>query len=65
MNVRFEGNNGHDADMTRCLLMTQGGHPVVEAHGSEICSQGTEDELISLALDGSGDVASQKWVTGH
>ena len=23
MNVRFEGNNGHDADVTRCLLMTQ------------------------------------------
>ena len=22
-NVRFEGNNGHDADVTRCLLMTQ------------------------------------------
>ena len=21
MNVRFEGNNGHDADVTRCLLM--------------------------------------------
>ena len=20
MNVRFQGNNGHDADMTRCLL---------------------------------------------
>jgi hypothetical protein len=26
MNVRFEGNNGHDADATRCLLMTQSGH---------------------------------------
>ena len=24
-NVRFEGNNGHDADVTRCLLMTQSG----------------------------------------
>ena len=23
MNVRFEGNNGHDADVTRCLLMTK------------------------------------------
>ena len=22
MNVRFEGNNEHDADVTRCLLMT-------------------------------------------
>jgi hypothetical protein len=26
MNVRFEGNNGHDADVARCLLMTQSGH---------------------------------------
>ena len=26
MNVRFEGNNRHDADATRCLLMTQSGH---------------------------------------
>jgi hypothetical protein len=23
MNVRFERNNGHDADVTRCLLMTR------------------------------------------
>ena len=27
MNVRFEANNGHDADVTRCLLMTQSRHP--------------------------------------
>ena len=25
-NVCFEGNNGHDADVTRCPLMTQSGH---------------------------------------
>ncbi len=25
MNVRFEGNNGHYADVTRCLLMTRTG----------------------------------------
>ena len=25
--VRFERNNGHDADVTRCLLMTQIRHP--------------------------------------
>ena len=24
-NVRFQGNNGHDADGVRCLLMTQRG----------------------------------------
>jgi hypothetical protein len=28
MNVRFDRNNGHDADVTRCLLMTQSGHPL-------------------------------------
>ena len=27
MNVRFEGNNGHDADGPLCRLMTQSGHP--------------------------------------
>ena len=26
MNVHFEANNGHDADVTRCLLMTHSGH---------------------------------------
>ena len=26
MNVRFEGNNGHDADVTRYLLMTRSGY---------------------------------------
>ena len=26
MNVRFEGKNRHDADVTRCLIMTQSGH---------------------------------------
>ena len=25
MNVRFEGINGHDVDVTRCLLMTHSG----------------------------------------
>jgi hypothetical protein len=25
MNVRFEGNNGHDADVTRCLLVNHSG----------------------------------------
>src|SRR6476620_11550657 len=30
MNVRFEGNNGHDAEVTRCLLMTQSGHQRLE-----------------------------------
>ena len=28
MNVRFEGNSGHDADVTRGLLLTHSGHCV-------------------------------------
>jgi hypothetical protein len=28
-NVRFEGNHGHDADVTRCLLMTHSGHALI------------------------------------
>ena len=31
MNVRFEVNNGHDADVARCLLMTQSGHVKIPA----------------------------------
>jgi hypothetical protein len=26
MNVRFDGNDGHDADVTRYLLLTLSGH---------------------------------------
>jgi hypothetical protein len=26
MDVRFQGNNGHDAEVMRSLLMTQSGH---------------------------------------
>jgi hypothetical protein len=26
MSVRFEGNNGHEAGVTRCLLLTHSGH---------------------------------------
>ena len=29
MDVRFERKNGHDADVTRCLLMTQGGRFII------------------------------------
>ena len=29
-NVRFQGNNGRDADVTRCLLMTQSGRHLGE-----------------------------------
>jgi hypothetical protein len=31
MDVGFEGKNGHDAGVTRCLLLTQSGH----SHTSE------------------------------
>jgi len=33
-NVRFEGNNGHDADVTGCLLMTQSRHHLSPAQGN-------------------------------
>ena len=38
MNVRFEGNNGHDANVTRCLLMTLSGH---REHDATEASWGT------------------------
>ena len=31
-NVRFEGNNGHDADVMRCQLMTQSGHSMARSY---------------------------------
>ena len=37
MNVRFEGNNGHDADVTLCLLMTQSGHPTIFVNSFALC----------------------------
>ena len=43
MDVRFQGNNGHDADVARCLLMTHSG-----LSGS---AQGRE-ALATLASDG-------------
>jgi hypothetical protein len=55
MNVRFEGKNGHDADVTRCLLMTQSGHFVVDPSscswsGSGLLSHLLEDPLPDTAL---------------
>jgi hypothetical protein len=35
MNVRFEVNNGHDADVARCLLMTHSGH-LAQLRGREL-----------------------------
>jgi hypothetical protein len=32
MNVRFGGNNGRDADATRCLLLTHSGHCPTASH---------------------------------
>jgi hypothetical protein len=41
-NVRFEGNNGHDADVTRCLLLTQSGQlrPFSKVESRDIIPQG-------------------------
>jgi hypothetical protein len=38
INVRFEGNNGHDADVARCLLMTLSGHSSLAVAGTIISS---------------------------
>jgi hypothetical protein len=32
-NVCFEGKKRHDADVTRCLLMTQSGHVQIGSDG--------------------------------
>ena len=36
MNVRFEGNKGHEADVMRCLLMTQSGHAKLKAQAPQV-----------------------------
>ena len=43
-NVRFERNNGHDADVTRCLLLTQSGRPTTACHlsGANCSTPGRE-----------------------
>ena len=52
-NVRFEGNNGHDADGTRCLLMTLSGHDyrVARLHtrGSQVAA-GTHHDVRDRAI---------------
>ena len=45
MNVRFEGNNGHDADVTRRLLMTRGGRSAQRSSGRRICD-GVDLQII-------------------
>jgi hypothetical protein len=44
MNVRFEGNNGHDADGSLCPLMTQSRHSASHAIATK-----TRSRLKSLA----------------
>jgi hypothetical protein len=55
MNVCFEGNNGHAADVTRCVLMTQSRHPPRARHvGSHAASNFAEQirgVKIRAALD--------------
>jgi hypothetical protein len=48
MNVRFEGNIGHDADVTRYLLMTLNGHWLAEGPAEKPGHLSTE-EILSLA----------------
>jgi hypothetical protein len=50
MNVRFEGNNGHDADSSACPLMTRSGHPGVtesrRGHDQHTTGSGDQNELL-------------------
>ena len=46
MNVRFEGNNGHDADVMRCLLMTLSGHL-----SSTIIRRSSKGPALALTAD--------------
>ena len=40
MNVHFEANNGHDGDVTRCLLMTQSRNGARKARVSMLARRG-------------------------
>ena len=53
MNVRFEGNNGHDVDVTRCLLMTHSGHPTAVPQQIYLCRLG----IATFCSTGTFDVS--------
>ena len=52
MNVRFEENNGHDAGVMRCLLMTQNGHG-----GDATVPGGVTGYPVRLLESGSSNVS--------
>ena len=49
MNVRFERNKGHDADVTRCLLLTQSGQSLASPEATIPCKS-----IEHLQHDGVG-----------
>ena len=65
MNVRFEGNNGHDADVTRCLLLTQSGRRYASSAGS---TNQTIDNVFATFDDKTttliGGTGKYKGITG-
>jgi hypothetical protein len=59
MNVRFEVNNGHDADVARCLLMTHSGRfSVLVMELSRVLAVGKLDSNCPIPSDGQPDKRS-------
>ena len=59
-NVRFWGNNGHDADMTRCLLLTQSGRSNLARLKSRAASSARLLATAEDALSKGGRRADEK-----
>jgi tetratricopeptide (TPR) repeat protein len=53
MNVRFEGNNGHDADVTRCLLLTHNGHRSYQSAATVMPTCSASDTVRGVARGNS------------
>jgi hypothetical protein len=49
MNVRFEGTNGHDADVTQGRLMTQSGHCLASRSPVTLLAP-REEIILEMAL---------------
>ena len=62
MNVRFQGNNGNDADVARCLLMTDSGPlapaSLIIAHGSLV-----QKAALGRTMSGSEFVAKREEIS--
>ena len=55
IHVRFEGNNGHDPDVTRCLLLTQSGlSGSAQAREALATFAGEDDNLARVEMEWLG-----------